>query len=187
MEAFVTTLLLTAIVQTGDRSQLLCAALAMRFARPGQMITAVLAASIAGAAIAALGGVIVGDWISRDALALFYALSLLFAGMGMLAWRRPVDLLQGWRIGPFVTALLGVMILQFGDKGQFIIAATAARSHDAVWPLLGGAVGTTLGLMPALIWQDELARWPLRPVRIAMGGVVTAIGLLLALRAFGLV
>lgn len=187
MEAFVTTLLLTAIVQTGDRSQLLCAGLAMRLPHTGQLIAAVLAASVAGAAIAALGGVIVGDWISRDALALFYAMSLVFAGLGMLAWRRPVDLLEGWRIGPFLTALLGVMILQFGDKGQFIIAATAARSHDAVWPLLGGAVGTALGLMPALIWQDELARWPLRPVRIGIGGVITAIGVLLALGAFGLV
>lgn len=187
MEAFVTTLLLTAIVQAGDRSQLLCAGLAMRFERPGQMMAAVLAASVAGAAIAALGGVIVGDWISRDALALFYALSLVFAGLGMLAWRRPVDLLLGWRIGPFLTAMLGVMILQFGDKGQFIIASTAARSHDAVWPLLGGAAGTALGLIPAVIWQDALALWPLRALRMGAGAGITVIGIVLALHAFGLV
>lgn len=187
MEAFVTTLLLTAIVQTGDRSQLLCAALAMRFDRPVQTIAAVLAASAAGSALAAFGGVMVGDWISRDALALFYALSLLFAGLGMLAWRRSVDMLQGWRIGPFLTALLGVMILQFGDKGQFIIAATAARSHDALWPMLGGAAGSALGLVPAVIWQDQLARWPLRAIRIGGGVVITLIGIVLALAAFGLV
>lgn len=187
MDAFVTCLLLTLIVQTGDRSQLLCAALALRFQRPGQLIAAVLAAVLAGSALAALGGVMVGEWISRDALRLFYALSLLFAGLGMLAWRRPVDLLQGWRIGPFLTTLLGVMILQLGDKGQFIIAATAARSHDAVWPLLGGTAGTAIGLVPAIIWQDELARWPLRPVRIIAGLAITAIGAALALGAFGLV
>jgi putative Ca2+/H+ antiporter (TMEM165/GDT1 family) len=187
MEAFVTTLLLTAIVQTGDRSQLLCAALAMRFQRPWQVVAAVAIASAAGAALASLGGVLVGDWISRDALALFYALSLLFAGLGMLAWRRRVGLLRGWRIGAFPTALLGVMILQFGDKGQFIIAATAARSHDALWPLLGGAVGTVLGLLPAIIWQHDLARWPLRALRIGAGAVITGIGVFLALVAFGLV
>lgn len=187
MEAFVTTLLLTAIVQTGDRSQLLCAALAMRFERTGLLIAAVLAASAAGSAIAAWGGVWVGEWISRDALALFYALSLLFAGLGMLAWRRPVDLLQGWRIGPFLTALLGVMILQLGDKGQFIVAATAARSHDAIWAALGGSIGTALALVPAIIWQDDLARWPLRAVRIGAGVVIGAIGIFLALSAFGMV
>ncbi len=187
MEAFVTTLLLTAIVQTGDRSQLLCAALAMRFGSPVQIVAAVLAASIAGAAIAAVGGVMVGEWISRDALSLFYALSLVFAGGGMLAWRRKVDLLNGWRIGPLLTALLGIMILQFGDKGQFIVAATAARSHDALWPMLGGAAGTTLGLLPAVIWQDALARWPLRAVRLGAGAVITLIGVLLALAAFGMV
>ncbi|MCG6119524.1 MAG: TMEM165/GDT1 family protein [Blastomonas sp.] len=187
MEAFVTSLLLTAIVQIGDRSQLLCAALAMRFQRPGAVIAAMVVASVAGAALAAWGGVLVGEWISRDALALFYALSLLFAGLGMLAWRRRVDLLQGWRIGPFLTALLGVMILQFGDKGQFIVAATAARGHDAVWPLLGGAIGTVLGLLPAIIWQDALAHWPLRQLRIGAGVAITAIGMFLALGAFGLV
>lgn len=187
MEAFVTTLLLTAIVQVGDRSQLLCAALAMRFDRTGQAIAAVAVASVAGSALAALGGVLVGDWISRDALSLFYALSLLFAGLGMLAWRRPVDLLQGWRIGPFLTVLLGVTILQLGDKGQFIIAATAARSHDALWPFLGGGAGTALGLVPGVIWQDDLAHWPLRGLRIAAGSVITLIGVVLALGAFGLV
>ncbi|WP_288016364.1 TMEM165/GDT1 family protein [Blastomonas sp.] len=187
MEAFVTTLLLTAIVQTGDRSQLLCAGLAMRFDRRAPLIAAVAAASVAGAAIAAIGGQVVGDWISRDALSLFYALSLLFAGLGMLGWRRPVDLLKGWRIGPFFTTLFGVMILQFGDKGQFIVAATAARSHDALWPLLGGAAGTVIGLIPGIVWQDELARWPLRPVRIGAGLCIAALGILLALSAFGLV
>lgn len=187
MEAFVTTLLLTAIVQTGDRSQLLCAALAMRFQRPGQIVAAMMIASAAGAAFAALGGVVLGEWISRDALALFYALSLLFAGLGMLAWRRRVNLLRGWRIGPFLTTLLGVTILQFGDKSQFIIAATAARSHDWLWPLLGGAFGTGLGLLPAVIWQEELARWPLRAIRVGAGMVISAIGISLALGAFGLV
>lgn len=187
MEAFVTTLLLTATVQTGDRSQLLCAGLAMRFQRPGQQVAAVLVAGAIGSAIAALGGVMIGQWISRDALALFYAVSLLFAGLGMLAWRRPVDLLHGWRLGAFFTTLLGVMILQFGDKGQFIVAATAARSHDALWPAIGGWAGSVLGVVPAIIWQDELARWPLQPMRIGAGLAITAIGAFLALGAFGLI
>lgn len=185
MEAFVTTLLLTAIAQTGDRSQLLCAALSQRFDRNGPLLAAAVLAGIINAAIAALGGVVVGEWISRDALRLFYALSLLFAGLGMLAWRRPVDVLQGWRIGPFFTTLLGILILQFGDKGAFIIAATAARNHDYLWPLLGGAAGTTLGLIPAIIWRGDLAHWPLRPIRIVAGLVIAIIGAALALAAFG--
>lgn len=185
MEAFVTSLLLCAIVQTGDRSQLLGAALAIRFQRNHQLLLAIMLASGLGAALAAIGGQMVGDWISRDALALFYALSLLFAGLGMLAWRRPVDILTGWRIGPFLTSLLGIAILQFGDKGQFIIAATAARNHDMLWPLLGGWIGTMVGLVPAIIWQDDMARWPLRPLQIAIGLVITLIGAILALMAFG--
>lgn len=187
MEAFLTTLLLTAIVQTGDRSQLLCAALGQRFDRPVPLVLAVFLASGMMAALGALGGQIVGDWISVDALRLFYALALLFAGLGMLAWRRPVDVLQGWRTGPFLTGWLGLAIVQFGDKGQFIIAATAARSHDWVWPLLGGWAGTLLGLVPAIIWQGELATLPLRAVRIGAGALIALIGIGLALGAFGLI
>lgn len=186
MEAFFTTLLLAAVVQLGDRNQLLCAALAQRFDRNGQLLLAMMLASAANCALAALGGVAVGDWISLDALRLFYAISLLFAGLGMLAWRRSVDVLQGWRIGPFLTMLLGLFILQFGDKSAFIIGATAARSHDFVWPLLGGWTGTVLGLVPAIIWRADLADWPLRPLRIAGGIAITAVGTGLALSAFGL-
>ncbi|MAF61336.1 MULTISPECIES: TMEM165/GDT1 family protein [Pseudomonadota] len=186
MEAFLTSLLLTAIVQTGDRAQLLCAALGQRFARPVPLTIGVALACGLMALIGALGGVVVGTWISLDALRLFYALSLLFAGLGMLAPRRPVDTLPGWRTGPLLTGLLGLFILQFGDKGQFIVAATAARSHDWVWPLIGGWAGTVLGLMPAIIWQERLAAWPIRPARIAAGLIITAIGLALALGAFGL-
>ncbi|WP_446653239.1 TMEM165/GDT1 family protein [Blastomonas sp.] len=187
MEAFLTTLLLTAIVQTGDRTQLLCAALGQRFGRPGPLTIGVVLASAAMAVIGALGGVVVGTWISLDALRLFYALALLFAGLGMLAPRRPVDTLPGWRTGPLLTGLLGLFILQFGDKGQFIIAATAARSHDWVWPLIGGWAGTVLGLAPAIIWQERLASWPVRPVRIGAGLLLIVLGLALALGAFGLV
>lgn len=187
MEALVTCLLLTALVQMGDRSQLLCAALSLRFAATWQLIAAVLLASGVNAGLAAFGGVVLGDWISRDALRLFYALSLLFAGAGMLAWRRPVDVLEGWRIGPFMTTLLGILILQFGDKGQFIIAATAARSHDLLWPLLGGWAGGALGLLPAVIWREKLAEWPLRTIRLTGGAIIALVGIWLALAAFGLI
>ena len=75
MEAFLTTFLLTAIVQAGDRGQLLCAALGQRFARPVPLTVGVAVASGVMAAIGALGGVVVGTWISLDALRLFYARS----------------------------------------------------------------------------------------------------------------
>ncbi|WP_373488736.1 TMEM165/GDT1 family protein [Blastomonas sp.] len=187
MEAFVTTLLLAALVNAGDRSQLLCAALALRFDRPGQMIAAIVIASGIGSALAAFGGVVVGTWISRDALSLFYALSLLFAAAGMLAWRRPVNVLGGWKIGPFLTTLLGIAIVQLGDKGQFIIAATAARSHDALWPLLGGWAGTVLGLVPAVVLRERMAELPLTAIRISAGIIILLVGITLVLLAFGLI
>ena len=67
---------------------------------------------------------------SSDAVTMMIALAYIFAGAGMLMWRRSVNQLQGWKLGGFWTAFLGLGILQFGDKGQFIIAAIQRSLPD---------------------------------------------------------
>jgi Ca2+/H+ antiporter, TMEM165/GDT1 family len=79
---------------------------------------------------------------------------------------------------------LGIMLLarQFGDGARFAVFAFAAWS---VWPMtagLGGAIGGAAAV--SLGWAvggKTLARWPLRPVRIAL-----AIGLAIAALFIGL-
>ena len=77
--------------------------------------------------IAALGGAAIHDWISEDPLQLFYALSLVLAGIGMIDLAAAGGLC--WKTGnwgPFWDqSFLGLFVLQFGDKGQFILAATS--------------------------------------------------------------
>ena len=105
----------------------------------------------------------------------------------MTAWRRPIDLLEKWSIGPFWTAFIGLFILQFGDKGQFIIAATAARTDMWLLAAIGGWIGVIAACVPALLLQERLAQLlPLVRIRLIGGIIFISIGILLALSAWGL-
>ncbi len=187
MDAFLTSLFALLLAEIGDRPQILCAALAIRYGRVKPIIAGLALATLLNSVISAYLGSAVNQWISEDPLQLFYALSLVLAGAGMLAWRRPVDLLEGWTLGPFWTSFLGIFILQLGDKGQFILAATAARTDMWAFAAAGGWIGVMIACVPALIMQEKLAQiLPIKTIRQVGGGVFFVIGLFLALSAWGI-
>tara|TARA_R100001244_G_scaffold6593_6_gene7874 strand:- start:18094 stop:18513 length:420 start_codon:yes stop_codon:yes gene_type:complete len=137
--------------------------------------------------ISAVAGSAIHRWISEDALQLFYALSLIFAGVGMMAWRRPVDLLEKWPLGPFWTSFLGLFVLQFGDKGQFILIATAARTGMGSFAAAGGWFGVMIACLPAILFYRQLAdHVPMVAVRYTGGAGFLLIGAVLALGAWGI-
>lgn len=104
----------------------------------------------------------------------------------MVAWRQPVDLLDKWTLGPFWTSFLGLFILQFGDKGQFILAATAARTDAWLFAATGGWIGVMLACVPALILHEKLAELlPITLIRNTGGVLFLMIGAVLALSAWG--
>lgn len=176
-----------ALAEFGDRPQILCAALAMRYGRISPVVWGLGLATLCNCTISVIAGSAINPWISEDPLQLFYALSLVLAGIGMLAWRRPTDLLEDWSIGPFWTSFLGLFILQFGDKGQFILAATAARTDMAIFAAAGGWLGVMVACVPAILLQRRLAdEIPVRAIRHFGATVFLVIGILLALGAWGL-
>ena len=106
----------------------------------------------------------------------------------MVAWRRPTDLLESWSIGPFWTSFLGLFILQFGDKGQFILAATAARTDMAIFAAAGGWAGVMIACVPAILLRQRLAEMiPIAVVRFVGGAAFLLVGSILALSAWGIV
>ena len=176
-----------ALAEFGDRPLILCAALAMKYGRISPIIWGLGLATLCNCMISAIAGSAVNQWISEDPLQLFYALSLILAGLGMVAWRRPTDLLEDWTLGPFWTSFLGLFILQFGDKGQFILAATAARTDMEIFAAAGGWVGVMIACVPAILLQRRLAEViPVRAVRLVGGAAFLLIGSGLAISAWGL-
>ncbi len=187
MDAFLTTFLSVILAEMGDRTQILAAALALRFHKDGTIIAGLALATLLNCMLSAVGGSVIDGWISEAPLKLFAGLAYIFAGAGMLMWRRKVDPLLGWKTGAFWTAFLGLFILQFGDKSQFIIAANAARADLWGFVLAGGFAGIMAACLPAIILRERLAViLPVKPIRWAGGALLLLWGVLLALDAFGL-
>lgn len=188
MDALLTTLLAVFVAEIGDRSQILAAALALRFHKNSAVISGLALATVLNCAISAVAGSVIDTWISEAPLTLFGGLAYIFAGTGMLMWRRPVDVLENWKLGAFMTSFLGIAILQFGDKSQFLILANAGRTDLWGFVAIGGWAGIMAACVPAIILRERLAAMlPLKAIRIVGGVALLLWGIILAFRAFGLI
>ncbi len=188
MDGFLITMIAVFLAETGGRTQLLSAALAQRFDDEKTVFVALVAATLINSMLAAGAGSILDSWISEDALLLFTALAYIFAGAGMLMWQRKIDLLEKWKLSPLWTSFLGLLILQFGDKGQFLIMVNSAN-WDA-WGLVcaGGIAGVLAASGPAIVLREKLAaRLPLKSIRMTAGAAMLLVGLYMALMAFRLI
>jgi putative Ca2+/H+ antiporter (TMEM165/GDT1 family) len=187
MDALLTAFLACLLVETGDKGQLLSLALAVRFRRIAPLIAGVAVAAAANAVISALAGDLLAPLLSADARALFLALALLFAGIGMLFPAGRPDLLSGWRIGAFATATLGLSILAFGNGAQFLTLAIATRTADPVLTACGAGLGTIAAWLPVMVLRQRFFTvLPLRRIRRGGGVILTGIGLIVGLGAIGL-
>lgn len=188
MDALVPAFIAVLLTQAGDRSPWLVAILADRSGKPFLVALAALLAHAAGNAIAATGGLLIAPMLTPNARQLLLALALLFAAMGVL-WRlKPPDRLEGWKLGAFLTALLGVFILAAGDTTQFFTLAFAAQDPA---PVLAAA-GATLAVLvvntaAALAGEAAWRKLPIRAYRIGFGLLCLAAGLILALGALRLI
>ncbi len=188
MDAFLTTFLSVLLAEMGDRTQILAAALALRYHKNGAVIAGLGCATLANCAISAAGGSVIDSWISEAPLKLFAGMAYIFAGVGMLMWRRPVDVLSKWKTPTFLTAFIGLFILEFGDKSQFIIAVQAARYDYWGMAMAGGFAGIMAAAVPAILLGAKLAEiLPLRAIRLVGGAMLALWGIILSLQAFGLV
>ncbi len=104
MEAFLTSTLLVALAEIGDKTQLLSFVLAARLRKPAAIVAGIFVATIANHALAGSAGVWLAKQISPQVLP--WATGLLFVGFGL--WALHPDALDDdpklHRAGAFVTA-----------------------------------------------------------------------------------
>lgn len=180
MEILLSSILLVAFAEIGDKTMLLAIVLAARFRRPLPIIAGIFGATIVNHALAAWAGAVMAGLLDGFGFRLAVALSFL----AMAAWTLIPDRLddagvgKASRFGPFLTTLVTFFLVEIGDKTQIATIALGAR-YEAVGLV---AAGTTIGMMianiPAVYLGDRVTRLvPMRGVRIGAAAIFAAIGL----------
>lgn len=163
MEALVPAFLLAAITQLCDKPALLTAILADRYGRP---LTVAIAAGLAHAAgnfVAAGAATFMAPMMTPNAKSLLLAIALIFGALGAIGSGKAPDRLGGWKLGAFFTALLGVLILSFGERTPFFTLALATDGQP--WFAAAGAsiasfaVAFVAAVLGERVWREAPLRW----------------------------
>ncbi len=179
MEAFLTSTLLVAIAEIGDKTQLLSFVLAARLRKPIPIILGIFVATILNHALAGSVGVWLAQFVPPHWLP--WITGSVFIAFGL--WTLHPDSLDGdpklHRAGAFVTALIAFFIVEIGDKTQLATMTLAAQFQGALlWVITGTTIGMMLANVPAVIVGEKLAqRLPLKAIRITAAILFIATGL----------
>ena len=180
MDALLTSTLIVALAEMGDKTQLLAIILATRFRKPMPIIAGILAATLANHALAAFAGVAVASLL--DGPWFRYAVAVSF--IAMAAWTLIPDKAddeagQASRFGPFITTCIAFFIVEIGDKTQIATIALGARFQSVLWVTMGTTLGMMLANAPAVFIGHRLAeKLPVRPVHIVAALIFAVLGVL---------
>jgi len=145
LEAFLTSTVLVALAEIGDKTQLLSFALAAKLRRPYPIMAGIPVTTLLNHALAATAGAWLASLISPQFLNWIIALSFI----GFALWTLKPDVLDKepriFDSGIFLTTLTAFFMAEMRDKTQFATVALAAR-YDSLYAVI---LGTTLGMMLA--------------------------------------
>jgi Ca2+/H+ antiporter, TMEM165/GDT1 family len=184
MQALLTSTLLVALAEIGDKTQLLSFVLAARLRRPWPILAGILLATLANHTLAGALGNWIATLVPRHDLVI--GVGMLFIAFGF--WTLHPDALDDdpriHRAGAFVTALVAFFLAEMGDKTQIATVALAARFDSLVQVVLGTTLGMMIANAPAVWLGDKLAeRIPLRALRITAAALFIGFGVLTLLGA----
>jgi len=187
MTAFWSSLVVVALAEMGDKTQLIAFSLATRYRRPWTVMLGILLATLLNHSLAATAGV----WLARlmQPRALAVLLGLTFLGFGV--WTLFPDTAAepgqhaGW--GPLLSTIVIFFLAEMGDKTQLATVALGARYASTALV----TAGTTLGMLAAdgiaVFAAAKLHRVaPIRWVRLIAAGLFFLFGLGALLGAAGL-
>ncbi len=182
MDAFLVSILVVAVAEIGDKTQLLAIVLAARFRRPWPILAGILVATLANHALAALAGygiagLIEGVWF-RVAVALGF---IAMAGWALIPDKADEAKAQApaatnW--GVFAATTVAFFLVEIGDKTQIATVALAARFEAVLSVTAGTTIGMMLANAPAVWLGERVTRIvPLSTVRLAAALIFLALGL----------
>lgn len=186
MDALMAALVAALLIHATDRTPWLVAGLAARYRQHALVLLGAIAAIAIVNALATMGGAAIAVRLTPNARALFLALALGSAGLGCFGKLKPPEAMKGWRTGPLITPLIGMLTLGFGSA-QFVAMALALRAGAPGFAAIGATLGGGVIVVAALA-LGEAGVAPLRAkrVRVPMGVLLMLAGIFSALSAFRL-
>ena len=179
------TFALIALAEIGDKSQLVCVALAARH-RHWPVILGAITAFLALNTLAVLFGAGVAAWVPERIMA--GLVSLLFAAFGIHALYKQVDdesedAVEMSGHGIFITTLVLIFVAEFGDKTQIAVAGLAG-SFDPL-PVWSSATAALVMVSILGVWAGRtvLQRLPLLWLHRISGAIFLLFAFLAAWRA----
>ena len=184
MAAFLFAFAAVLAVSFGGRDQLLVARLGKRLGRGGPLLAVAALASTGSAFAMAFAGLALALALPEPAADMLVALALLVAA-AELAWPRRAALPEEPTFSLFAI-LIVLLARQVGDAARFLVFAFAAGG--SAWLAgAGGAAGGFAALAVGIAAGDELTRWPLRPIRLALAAVLAVNAIVIGLTARGII
>ena len=177
-DALVTSTVLVAVAEIGDKTQLLSFVLAARLKRPAAIICGIFVATLVNHALAAELGKLAGNMLTPGILK--WVTGALFIAFGLWALRPDTldDDVKLHPAGAFVTACVAFFLAEMGDKTQLATVALGARFDSLVQVVSGTTLGMMVANVPAVLIGAQLAeKLPLRAVRYAAAALFVATGL----------
>ncbi len=177
LETVVTSFLLVAASEMGDKTQLLALTLAGRYRRPWLVMGGILVATLANHTLAAGVGAWVSAHVPPRIMAAVLAATFVAFGLWTLVPDTLDDEARPARFGPFLTTAVLFFLAEMADKTQLATVALAAEFHSVGFVTLG----TTLGMLAsdglAVFLGDRLAaRVPMKVLRGIAAALFFAFG-----------
>jgi putative Ca2+/H+ antiporter (TMEM165/GDT1 family) len=179
VEAFLVSMLVVAVGEIGDKTQLLALVLSARYRRPLPIVLGILAATVANHALAGA----VGEWVraAMNPQTLRWVLGASFMAIG--AWALKPDKLEGTRsdmghYGVFAVTVCAFFLAEMGDKTQLATVALAARFHAFIAVVAGTTLGMLIANVPVIAIAHKAApQLPLKAIRMTAAGLFVVLGL----------
>ena len=187
MEALLTSTLLVALAEIGDKTMLLAILLATRYRKPVPIVLGILVATLANHALAALAGqfaaaLIDGQWFRIAVAASFVAMGL----WTLVPDKLDEDEQPRSHGGVFLTTLVAFFLVEMGDKTQIATVALGAQFANLALVTAGTTLGMMIANVPA-VWLGHalVQRVSMKAVRLLAAASFVAVGVWMLVEAIG--
>ena len=186
MVPLLSSFVVVALAEMGDKTQLIALALGLRYRRPWIVMLGILVATLFNHALASSVGAWGAARFGGPVLAWAVALSFIAFGIWTLVPDRAETPAEGRRWGPLATTTVVFFFAEMGDKTQLATLALGARFASTVLV----TAGTTLGMLVAdgvavFAGAHFAARVPMRLFRRAAAAFFFVFGIASIASALG--